>query len=632
MAFIRVRFLVCVDRHCCTFLAERLSSALGACVLLAMLAACATPSADKDAADAPQAANAASGPSFSIDIRAPKSVRDVLDRHLELRRYREVTDLDDAELARLISQAERNVRELVGTQGYFDPRISIRREQPAGSAHPVIVVEVEPGIATQVAEVKLEFEGDITRSPDAGAQSQRKEIVDGWRLPRGHLFTQTDWEGAKMHALRQLIARRYPAGRVSYSLADIDAPSHSARLGLRLDSGPPFHLGPMEVTGMERYDPRLVPRLARLSSGSVYDQEAIVQAQLRLTGSGYFDTAFIFVDPQSDPKAAPVQVNVREAPLHKVILGLGLSTDSGPRASVEYRDNVLPYIGWRAVTKLQLERKSPFAETEWTAIPGEDGWRWGVSARAERVDDGTLLTQGQRLLLGRTWVGDHIERNVYAQYDHANVHVIGNAPAALADIGDGTAISGNFMWTGRYFDRNPYPSRGYGIAVELGAGLTLTGTKSPFQRTVLRWLGIHPLDEGRLQLRAEGGAVLARASARVPSTQMFRTGGDTTVRGYGYRAIGVEREGGVISPGRYMALGSVEWQRPIKHNGLETNWESALFIDAGAVANRIGELHPAVGVGTGARWKSPLGPVQADIAYGLRTKKLRLHFNIGTTF
>ncbi|HWI79917.1 MAG TPA: BamA/TamA family outer membrane protein [Ramlibacter sp.] len=612
-------------------MARWLSCGLGVSVLLGVLAGCATPAAEQATTAAPEATTS-SGPSFTIDVRAPKGVREILERHLELRRYREVSDLDDAELARLVAQAERNVRELVGTQGYFDPRISIRREQASANARPVIVVEVDPGAVAQVSGVKLEFQGDIGQSTDPGAAAQRKEIADSWRLPLGHRFTQDDWDGAKMHALRQLIARRYPAGRISYSIAEVDAPAHQVSLGLRLDSGPPFHLGEMEVTGLNRYDPVLVPRLARLERGSLYDQEAIVQAQLRLTGSGYFDSAFIFVDPEGDPKAVPVQVNVREAPLHKVVLGVGLSTDSGARGSVEYRNNKVPGLGWRAVTKLQLERKSPFAETEWTAIPGEDGWRWGVLARAERVDDGTLLTHGQRLRVGRTWVSDHIERNIYAQYDRASVQVIGNAPAALADTGDGTAISGNYVWTGRYFDRNPYPSRGYGVAIELGAGLTLSGTKSPFQRTLVRWLGIHPLEQGRLQLRAEAGAVLARASARVPSTQMFRTGGDTTVRGYGYREIGVDRGNGVIAPGRYMTMGSVEWQRPIKHNGLETNWESVLFIDAGAVGNRTAELRPAFGVGTGVRWKSPLGPLQADLAYGLRSKKLRLHFNIGATF
>src|SRR5438309_563916 len=83
---------------------------------------------------------------------------------------------------------------------------------------------------------------------------------------------------------------------------------------------------------------------------------------------------------------------------------------SGPRMSLEYRHNKVPGLGWQAVTKLQAERKSPFIQTEWSAIPEEDGWRWGVLARAERVDDGTLLTHDQKLRVGATWLGSHIER------------------------------------------------------------------------------------------------------------------------------------------------------------------------------------------------------------------------------
>jgi translocation and assembly module TamA len=104
------------------------------------------------------------------------------------------------------------------------------------------------------------------------------------------------------------------------------------------------------------------------------------------------------------------------------------------------------------------------------------------------------------------------------------------------------------------------------------------------------------------------------------------------VRGYGYRDIAIERPGGVIGPGRYMAVGSVEWQRPIRRGGLETNWESTLFVDAGDVSDRLADLRPVFGAGTGVRWKSPLGPLQADLAYGFKSKRLRLHLNIGVTF
>lgn len=579
------------------------------------------------------AANAqeqAAQPSFRMEVRAPSPMRQLLERHLELQRYRQVPDLDDAELARLIVLAQSNARELLGTLGYFTPAIEIRREPAQQGGVPVVVVEVEPGTPTTIAGVDIGFQGDIRASEEPAAILQRARIRDAWTLPAGRRFTQEGWEDAKADAVRELVARRYPAGKVSYSLADIDASAGRAQLGLRLDSGPLFRLGPMQVSGMERYDPLLVPRLARLPPGTIYDQDQIQRAQLRLVGSGYFDSAFLYVDPASDPQAAPVQVSVREAPLHKVVLGLGFSTDAGPRASVEYTHNRVPGLGWRAVNKLQLDRKNPFIGTELTAVPGEDGWRWGVAARIERLDDGELVTNSQTLRVGRTRSEERIDRNVYLQYDRSNVRVLTGAPSQ-ADTGDGTAISGNYIWTGRYFDRLPYPSRGFMVGGELGAGLTLVGSRSPFQRTVVRGLQLVPLERARFQWRAEAGAVLASSEARVPSTQLFRTGGDTTVRGYGYRDIGVEQKG-VTSPGRYLAVGSVEYQRPIRRGGVTTDFEGVVFVDAGAVADRVADLRPSWGIGTGVRYRSPLGPLQVDLAYGVQARRFRLHLNLGTTF
>ena len=77
-------------------------------------------------------------------------------------------------------------------------------------------------------------------------------------------------------------------------------------------------------------------------------------------------------------------------------------------------------------------------------------------------------------------------------------------------------------------------------------------------------------------MRAEAGAVLAKDTANIPATQLFRTGGDNTVRGYGYRDIGIALTNGGIGPGRYLAVGSVEWQRPITLTGRSRrSWPSA---------------------------------------------------------
>ena len=568
---------------------------------------------------------------FDVSIRAPAEIQELLERHLELQRYRAVTDLDEAELERLVVLAERNVRNLVGTLGFFSPDIRITREGGLNE-RPVIAVAVDPGQATTIGAVAMTFAGDIANSPDNDARVQRLDIERDWRLPSGLRFTQDSWSGAKTQALRQLVARRYPAGKLAGSLADVDAPSRIASLRVDLDSGPLYRLGPMQVSGVERYDPVLVPRLARLNQGEVYDLNRLVEAQLRLASSGYFDSAYVFINPENDPLAVPVQVQVREAKLQKIILGVGVTTDSGPRASVEHTHLRVPGIGWRAATKLQLEKKSPFAQTEWTSIPDEANWRWGVLGRAERINDEELITQAQRLRFGRSQIGDRIDRNIYLQYDRASVKGAGLLGNSASTTGDGSALTANYVWTGRYFDTLPFPSRGYALGVELGAGTTLGQDRQPFTRTVGRWLGIKPLESGRIAMRAEAGAVLAKDTANIPATQLFRTGGDNTVRGYGYRDIGIALANGVIGPGRYLAVGSVEWQRPIKLKGRSSEFEHTVFIDAGAVADRPQDLKPSFGIGTGVRWRSPIGPLQIDLAYGLKVKQARLHISVGFVF
>ncbi len=568
---------------------------------------------------------------FDIAVRAPQGVKELLEKHLELQRYRAVTDLDEAELARLIVLAERNVRNLVGTLGYFSPTIAITKEGGINQ-RPTIVVAVDPGQATTVGPVAITFEGDIAESADTAAVAQRADIQRDWRLPTGQRFTQDAWDSAKTQALRDLVARRYPAGKLADSLADIDAPARTAGLALKLDSGPLYRLGPMQVTGVERYDPVLVPRLARLTTGAVYDQNQLVEAQQRLASSGYFDSAYIFVDPESDPNAAPVQVQVREAKLQKIILGVGVTTDSGPRASIEHTHLRVPGTNWRAVTKLQIEKKAPFAQTEWTSIPDESNWRWMALARTERVDDNELVTRSGRLRFGRTQAGERIDRNVFLQYDRASVSGSGEINSSAADIGDGSALTANYVWTGRYFDSLPFPSKGYGLGFELGAGSTMGSQHLPLTRAVGRWLGIVPLERGRIAMHAEGGAVLAKDSARIPGALLFRTGGDTTVRGYGYRDIGIKLDNGVIGPGRYMAVGSVEYQRPMLRDGRPSEWENTFFIDAGAVADNPKDMKPSIGIGTGVRWRSPIGPLQIDLAYGEKVKQLRLHVSVGFVF
>ncbi len=587
------------------------------------------------------AATPRQGPSFDIRIDADTEVRELLERHLELQRYRAVSDLDAGELERLLVLAREDAEELLGTLGYFSPQVDIGRAE--GGARPEIVLRISRGPAAQVGQVDIRFEGDITQPDDEDAQALREAIARDWRLRSGRRFTQDAWDAAKTQALRQMLARRFPLGRISQSLADVDTTTHRVDLVLTLDSGPGYRLGPLRASGLERYDPRLVPRLARLAPGQPYDQRRLVEAQQRLASSGYFDSAFLSLDTSGDPAAAPVNAQLREAKLQRVLLGLGFATDTGPRLSAEHVHNRTPLLGWRAQTRLQVDDRQPFIQTQWTAPPDEGLWRWVGALRLERLDDGALVTQTQRWRAGRTQAGDRIDRNIFLQFDRSRVGGGGEAGNTDSATGEGASLSLNYGWVRRAFDSLPFPDQGQALAAEVGAGTTLDGQRQPYARGLARWTGIVPLGtpeqlsaarRGRLALRLEGGAVGAAREAPIPAAQLFRAGGDTSVRGYGLREIGITLPNGTVGPGRYLATGSVEWQQPLRRRGLPSGWESTLFVDAGQVAERADQIGRdlRVGVGAGARWRSPIGPLQVDLAYGVQVRKFRLHLSVGWVF
>ena len=590
-------------------------------------------------------------PAFLLEVHAPEPLRDTLLRHLELQQYRGLQDLDRDELDRLLVSAQDNARKLLATQGYFSAEVSISVTDPATAPQPAgpapsppaaepgaaqhapwsVLIEVTPGEPVRVSTFKLQLSGDVARNPEL--EAVQRSLTETWGLRPGSIFTQAAWDSAKTEALRRLTATRYPTGHLVDSQASIDPDTLQAELSLTLDSGPDFRFGEVLVEGTQHHSAELVRRLAQIPTGSTYTQVDLLKAQQRVADSGYFDSVFMSLDTSGPPQAAPVRVQVREAKLHKLVLGVGASTDSGARLSAEFTQRKLPWLDWKALSKLSLDRDTKTLSSELTSQPDKDNWRWVTSGQLQRQTGSTAPVNSLTLRTGRAKTDEHYDRNFYLQYDHTLTQ---SSPAESA-----SSVSANYAWTQRNFNNIPFPTRGYGLAVEVGPGLTLGSQRSPFLRSRARVLGFIPINESaypsaaqtpRLAWRAEGGAVGARSSVVLPSTQLFLTGGDTTVRGYGYREIGVVQADGTLEPGRYLAVGSLEWQKPIVRNGRATEFDGTVFIDAGAVANQANDLRAKVGVGVGARWRSPVGPLEVDLAWGAATRRLRLHLAVGFSF
>lgn len=560
-------------------------------------------------------------------------MRELLLRHLDLMRYRELGDLSESELDRLLLAARQDALNLLATLGYFSPQIQWQRLPRDGAAALRVRLDVTTGPATLVRGVRITLTGQI--SQDSQARERQQAIERSWTLGIGKPFTQAGWDAAKQSALRELTAQRYPQGQISESLADIDPAGAQAFLALTLDSGPPYRLGEQRIEGLRQHDAEMVQRLARLAPGADYDFAQLAQAQQRLADSGYFDSVYVFLEPNANPAAAPVRMQLREAPLQKIVLGIGASTDGGGRVSAEHTHHRVPGLGWRSVSKLSLDRETQSLGVDLTAPPDASNWRWTLGALVQEQQAGSNDVTSQRLRAGRSQTGERIDRNYFLQYDRADTLASAGAAVQIAQ-----ALSANYAFTVRNFDSLPFPGSGWALGLELGAGSTLGVQRQPFSRGLARALGFFPLGSegaaarrlGRLALRAEAGAVVADAGAAVPTPQLFLTGGDNSVRGYSYHGIGVTRNDGQTVAGRYLTMGSLEWQRPLDSLGQPGEWESTVFLDAGAVADAPAELSAKVGVGTGLRWKSPVGPLQLDLAYGVALRQWRLHLNVGFNF
>ena len=554
---------------------------------------------------------------YRVEIEAPAALAKLLER-LSLLRWRADPDMNAERLRRLVDEAVAEAKEALATEGYFSADLSSSIEQ---SSEPWLVrLRVEPGPRTRVGEVEIRFSGPVTA--DGEARSLMNRVRQGWTLRRGQPFRQEDWEAAKRGAVRELAGWRYAAAKIASSEAHIDPKAAQARLTIDLDSGPPFRFGAIDVTGARRYPAALVVNLAPLKAGDVYDRDRLLLYQQRLLESGYFASVQAEVDANPAlADAAPLHVAVLEGNSQRIEGGISYNTDVGPRVEARYGNMDIFDSAWRFRSSLRLDQKIKDLRLDFDSPPRPGAVWQNYFAQAKEQD-----------------IQNELTRNLTVGVSH-NLS-FGPTPAALVlsatnedqRIGDQVADTRYAVYFGgrrqlRKTDALVLPRRGYVGTVEVG-GAPATLSSRAFLRGVVSATLFLPVGRsGDLILRGQGGAVLSNALEGIPSNFLFRTGGDQTVRGYAFESLGVQQAGAIVG-GRRLLVGSAEyvfWVSDI--------WGVAVFADAGDAWDA--GLRPdklAHGYGAGPRFRTPIGPVRADLAYGERTGEWRLHFSVGYTF
>ena len=554
---------------------------------------------------------------YRVVIDASAALRDVLETSVDLIRWQSYEEMSPSLFDALVRQASDQAKEAAATEGFFSANVDVAVDRSTTPWQ--VKVSVTPGPQARVERASIDIQGAAT-TDDAG-RAAIADVKRAWPLAKGAPFRQPAWISAKTQAVTQLAGSGFAAAKLLSSEALVDPAANSVDVQLTIDSGPVFHLGDLEIEGLSRYPAELVRNYRTRRPGDRYSIAELDQFVRRLNGTGYFASVHAAID--ADPAKAddaPVHVSVIEAPTKKLEAGLGFSTDTAFRGNVSYRDVDVNHHALQMYVDARVESKLQNASLRFVSPPAANGWSPSVFARLEQTDISGLVT---KTAIAGARMSSLDERNQW-QYGAAFYTDL-QQPTGLANE-DAHALYVDVERAWRRVDDLVAPTRGWIALAQAGVGIPGASTRQ-FGRVIVRytmWQPISPL--WSFTARADAGAVLAASRNDIPSSLLFRTGGDVSVRGYAFQSLGI-KEGDVVLPARYYFATSVEATRWITDL-----WGLATFVDAGDAFDATSDMKVALGYGLGVRVRTPIGPFRLDLAYGQESRQVRLHFSVGVAF
>jgi translocation and assembly module TamA len=596
----------------------------------------------------PAAAQEAPAPAITYTVRidAPRQLENLLEDNLDLVRFQGNAKMTMDQLQRLVKVTPDQSKTLLETEGYYSAKVTAGLETRS-NGNPLVRVIVEPGPAVTVGALDLTLQGYVPYD-DKSVPLDANDLRTRWALPEGARFRMADWEAAKKSLVRSIAQTRFPRAQLAETGATVDPEKQKAALKVVVDSGPEMRFGETRIRGIHKYPESIITNQNKIRPGDEYSEAAMQALQQKLQDTGYFASVEVTVDMRgvigakidaldeaedagtdpvttatptatNGPTMLPVIVRVTENKQKNVTAGVGMSTNTGARAQLAYDD--LSVFGLRMKSNLIYEQKQQLARADfyWPTTP--DGYNDSVGGGYTHTDIENEITAVTSISAKRAWGTPLLERSIQIEALTEKLSV-GDIISSRAK-----SVPVTYSITKRELDSLIAPTRGYAATAQLGVAVLPVLTDEKFVRAYARVINYRPLGkEGTLILRGEAGAVASKEKVGVPSTVLFRAGGDQSVRGYAYQELG-RQVGNATVGSRYLATASAEydwWFKP--------PYGVAFFVDAGNAADTFKELKPKYGYGVGARWRSPVGPINVDVAYGQAVKKVHLHFSLGFTF
>lgn len=521
-------------------------------------------------------------------------------------------DLTPERVRRLHDRAPEEIGVALQPFGYYKPvvRGELRQEGDRWIAR----YEVDEGPAIKIASVDLRVTG-------AGADDPGfRRITSDFPVKRGEVLFHPDYEEGK-DALTELAAENgYLDAEFEVSEVRVDLERYRADVVVHYATGPRYRFG--EVTfNQDVVDPDLLTGYVNFKRGEPLDVDKVLALQDALSDSPYWARVeVVTLEEEAQGLEVPIAVNLVPAKPQLFTAGAGYGTDSGARGTLGWelrRINRRGHRGRVQVVGAETEQSFQASYMIPGAYPRTDVLAFNTAYAIEDTD----TAESESILLGaqRTQVRGGWREALALNYQRDDFEV-------GLDQGISELLVPGASWERVKADDRIYTTNGYRLRFGVQAAEESLLSDSSFLQGTVSGKYIRTLGERhRLITRAEAGYLETDRFRQLPPRFRFFAGGDRSVRGFGYQELGEKDEAGNVIGGQALLVGSLEYELRVLED-----WSAAVFYDTGNSFSAFGDPLE-YGAGLGVRWRSPIGPIRADVAWALSQEgtPFRFHLNIG---
>ena len=476
-------------------------------------------------------------------------------------------------------------------------------------------LRVDPGPAVRYRHVEVAVIGAATDDPVFQQLLPPPLMQGGAELRHAH------FDDFKEQLQIDAIDRGYVEARFTSSQLDIWPDELAADVSLAFESGPRYNFGDVHQD-QSFLTPALVDAFLSVEPGTPYDAQLIAQSYRDLSNSGYFSRIELVPEFEAARDlAVPIRLRLEPAAKTEYTVGVGFSTDTGPRFRAGYRNRRVNAEGHRFNTELRLSSLISGISAEYRKPlrdPRSEWLSYTASVATEETDsfDNDTFRLGARRSkrLTPNWIRT---QSIDLAYDRFDVGGVSDESRLLLP---------GLTYDHKRSDLELYPTRGRRLTVELRGTHEIIGSDTSFLQLTGRGRWIRSFGENtRLLARATAGVTAKTEFDELPPSVRFFAGGDESVRGFDIDSLGPEDADGNVVGGSNLLVASLEAERRLRGN-----FYGALFVDAGNAFDGT-DVDAAVGAGLGLKWRSPVGPVRLYLAHPFNKSDddVRIHVRLG---